>query len=79
MTSQYGEEERAQICAARRLGGGGIDIDLKHYRLMRYGQLALPVRSIGTTIQCALHHIAGPNADEVCYLHGASSLDTVSS
>jgi hypothetical protein len=46
---------------------------------MRYGGLASPMHALRTFYECALHHIDGVNADEVCYLHGASSLDSVSS
>jgi hypothetical protein len=35
--------------------------------------------ALGSIRECALHHIGGLNADKVCYLNGASSLDTVCS
>jgi hypothetical protein len=58
---------------------GGVRRKVKHYRAMCYGQLALSMHSFAARRECALHHIAGLNAEEVCYLHGASSLDSVSS
>jgi len=52
---------------------------LKHYRSTRYGGPARSMRALARSSECVLHHIDRPSADKVCYLNGASSLDTVSS
>ena len=56
-----------------------IRTKVRHYLAMCYGQLVCTTHSFVATRECAPHHTGGPSAEEVCYLHGASSLDSVSS
>ena len=67
------------MAAASIRCAGSANVNLRHYHSTRYSQSTRSMRDQARSSECALHHIDGRRGDEVCYLNGASSLDTVSS